>query len=291
MNLDELRSVQNGERRKSGLQSLRESFYAEAGEYVSSLKQQRERAAERADDPFSDPEVKRLSDEIETAEEVIEAIYERRMGKLLKRASLAASEMSADEEGLTAEERELFHDIVERIRTNKTTVLDTVAGELDPDSSDSSGPQPDPAPDPDPASNGGESVSAAEAMGVTTEADGDDESVDPVGSPDLTGGPDRTAVPPEETPGEPTPPEDTAEAATPGADQSSPTSAAGGDTVGTDSAGSTGTDRVTVRITRDVGEIFGVDDRQYDLASEDVVQLPEQNADPLVQRDAAERLD
>jgi DNA replication factor GINS len=50
-------------------------------------------------------------------------------------------------------------------------------------------------------------------------------------------------------------------------------------------------DRATVRITRDVGAIFGVDEREYDLASEDVVSLPVENADPLVQRDAAERLD
>ena len=52
-----------------------------------------------------------------------------------------------------------------------------------------------------------------------------------------------------------------------------------------------GPDRATVRITRDVGAIFGVDEREYELASEDVVSLPVENADPLVQRDAAERID
>jgi DNA replication factor GINS len=46
-----------------------------------------------------------------------------------------------------------------------------------------------------------------------------------------------------------------------------------------------------VRITSDVGEIFGVDQRAYDLTAEDVVTLPEANAGPLVERDAAERLD
>jgi DNA replication factor GINS len=40
-----------------------------------------------------------------------------------------------------------------------------------------------------------------------------------------------------------------------------------------------------------VGQILGIDEREYDLAAEDVVRLPEQNAEPLVQRDAAERLD
>jgi DNA replication factor GINS len=51
------------------------------------------------------------------------------------------------------------------------------------------------------------------------------------------------------------------------------------------------TERTTVRITRDVGAIFGVDEREYDLSSEDVVTLPTANAEPLLQRDAAERID
>jgi DNA replication factor GINS len=50
-------------------------------------------------------------------------------------------------------------------------------------------------------------------------------------------------------------------------------------------------DRSTVKITADVGEIFGVDERAYDLTEDDVVTLPEPNAGPLVDRDAAERLD
>jgi DNA replication factor GINS len=48
---------------------------------------------------------------------------------------------------------------------------------------------------------------------------------------------------------------------------------------------------VTVQITDDVGAIYGVDDREYDLASEDVVTLPSENAQPLVERGAAEKLD
>ncbi|MFB6079294.1 MAG: hypothetical protein ABEJ80_10000, partial [Halarchaeum sp.] len=49
--------------------------------------------------------------------------------------------------------------------------------------------------------------------------------------------------------------------------------------------------RETVRITRDVGEILGVDEREYTLAADDVVTLPSENAEPLLARDAAERLD
>jgi DNA replication factor GINS len=56
-------------------------------------------------------------------------------------------------------------------------------------------------------------------------------------------------------------------------------------------AGGSDTDRVMLHITEDVGRIYGVDEREYDLAAEDVVTLPATNAGPLVERDAAERLE
>ena len=49
--------------------------------------------------------------------------------------------------------------------------------------------------------------------------------------------------------------------------------------------------RTTVRVTRDVGEILGIDERVYRLEADDVVTLPEENAQPLLQREAAERLE
>ncbi|MFC6736804.1 hypothetical protein ACFQEQ_11220 [Halolamina salina] len=38
------------------------------------------------------------------------------------------------------------------------------------------------------------------------------------------------------------------------------------------------------------GRLLGVDDREYELESEDVVSLPADNAEALLQREAAERL-
>ena len=46
-----------------------------------------------------------------------------------------------------------------------------------------------------------------------------------------------------------------------------------------------------MRITRDVGEIFGVDEHVYTLESDDVVTLPAENAAPLLEREAAEKLE
>ena len=349
MNLDELRSAQAKERRKDSLQHLRDSFYDDVAAYVADLRAARDRRAEQVDKPFSDDDVRRLSDEVETAEEVAEALYERRVGKVVKLASFAAAEMSVDADGMTTEERRLFDDLVERIKRNKSNVLDVLSGEAPVSGSDASASGADlepatdgtadearrsaaaaadpnedpapPAPEPGPADavalaeaapdeaapdgTGGEEVAdaLAGAMGGADEEVADALDATPDGAADRSdsspptdgpgaeggattdGGP--TAVPPE-----PAPP------GAPGVDDADaepadePTTGSGPDGDASDSEADAGMgDRATVRITRDVGAIFGVDEREYDLASEDVVSLPVENAEPLVQRNAAERLD
>ncbi len=331
MNLDELRSVQNAERNKGGLQPLRESFYEEVGQYIADLKAERDRAAERADDPWSSPEVKRLTDEIETAEEVVEAIYERRMGKILDRASLAAAEMSADDDGLTAEERAMFSDLVERIRENKRTVLDTLDPGSDADSGTSgdarvsadSGSSPDaarsgqstrddpgpPGPDAPPS----ESSARADPDPVQREDPTPDAAGREDPAPDAGGTADADPGYSSQRSGTPGPSDEgdgltedlspadamgTGSAGDPGAgtaedgaDDSHGAGPGGGSGTGAGTARAGGADRVTVRITSDVGSILGIDDRQYHLEPEDVVELPAANADPLVERDAARKLE
>ncbi|WP_435551368.1 hypothetical protein [Natrinema sp. CGMCC1.2065] len=317
MNLDELRSVQSKERQKDSLQNLRPSFYQEVGEYIADLEAERDRVAEASDDPFSSPEVRRLSDEIETAKDVVEAIYERRMGKLVKQASLAAAGMAADDEGLTAEEADLFDDLVDRIGSNKSRVLDvlegveesTGGGDAAPSNdtsapeprdagperpgSPSSEPAPEPADDAPPAPpeeppagiesgpGGGDSsgVSPADVMG------GDGPPVDDPG--DAGGSPD-TATPPEPSvePDSGAAPEPDPSPSSDGAD-----GAAADSTPDDERASDDDVDRTTVRITDDIGSIYGVDGREYTLSSDDVVELPEQNAAPFVDRGAAERLE
>lgn len=329
MNLDELRSVQSKERQKDSLQNLRPSFYQEVGEYIADLEDERDHAADRAEDPFSSPEVSRLTDEIETAKDVVEAIYERRMGKLVKQASLAAAGMAANDEGLTAEEADLFDDLVDRIGSNKGRVLDVLEGvegaATEPDAVDAAAgsdptatdgpdgresrpgdPSPPgatadetpPAPPEKPAgaeapeagekpgTDDSSGVSPADVMGGegpspdAPEADGGvrSEPADPSNdrpdgpnAPQGAGGSDGTAEPDSA----PTPPNHDADPA-----------------AGTRDDGDTADiDRTTVRITSDIGSILGVDDREYTLTSDDVVTLPEQNAAPLVDREAAERLE
>jgi DNA replication factor GINS len=294
MNVEDLRSVQRTERQKDSLQHLRDSFYCDVADYIAERKAERRRVAAEADDPFSSPAVSRLTDEIETAEEVVESIYERRVGKIVKRATFAAAGMAAEDEGLTSEERDLFDDLVARIERNRETVLDTLdpddAGESDgvdsaggadrtdvpsagvPDRAD-----PDPAPDraPSPSSPPDDVGQAPDPDDLLAEAmGGDGAPADDATAADLSAA-DSDASPDES-------PTDAAATGTPPDDSPTPD---GGATRSAD------TDRTTLRITRDVGEILGVDEREYDLASEDVVTLPTPNAEPLLERDAAERLD
>jgi DNA replication factor GINS len=361
MNLDELRSAQAKERRKDSLQHLRDAFYDDVAAYVADLRAARDRRAEQVANPFSDDDVRRMSDEIETAEEVAEALYERRVGKVVKLASFAAADMSVETEGLTTQERALFDDLVARIRENKSTVLAALAGQEPPTSPDGSptasaadgpdeeatgadapatrddatGPRAadEPPVDASPADGQSDPDVLAGAMGGESPASPSRESSepdagdDPAGPTDSEENADRTptdrpasatadggATPVEPGPAPPgagdagdAPPADGASVDDSSVDDSSadastspPTDApAESDAAADRSAvseadrpdGAADVDRETVRITRDVGSIFGVDEREYDLASEDVVTLPAENAEPLVRRDAAERIE
>ena len=387
MNLDELRSAQSKERRKDSLQHLRDSFYDDVAAYVSDLRAARDRRAEQVEKPFSDDDVRRMSDEVETAEEVAEALYERRVGKVVKLASFAAADMSVDTDGMTTEERQLFDDLVDRISTNKSRVLDVLAGDAPPSPTTGTTPSDQPSPasttpsdQPDPAnvettSGGDKTRPTAEetqpppsetnpvadetnpvadetnpvadetsaltgAMGgadndiedpldAATQVDrSETETASPVDDvpPDLAGeveaatqsetpttdggstaaapGTHRpetpetgdasashpgtasgTDIPNANTPDADAPDTGAPETNTP--DTDTPAAGASADATDETAVGN----RTTVRITRDVGAIFGVDEREYDLTSEDVVSLPAANAEPLVQRDAAEKLD
>ncbi|MBV0922715.1 hypothetical protein KTS45_00740 [Halomicroarcula limicola] len=315
MNLDELQSVQSRERQTDQLQQLRSTFYEEAGTFVAQLREERDRAADRADDPFDSPEVNRLTDDIKTAEQTVEAIYERRIGKIVKMASLAAADMPTEDDGLTQEEEHLFESMVDSIESNREHVLDVIAGDApagavggdSPATDDADGeptatadqsgertadPAPDQMPDavPDPTEQDGEtkqkgtSVDAADVMGGGDGQPSDD-------------GNERTETqtpspPPERDPDRPSGEAAAALGDDDGTGSSPPTGDDNAD-VSTETDGATTDDveRKTVRITDDVGEIFGVDQREYDLSTDDVVTLPADNADPLVERDAAEPLE
>ena len=344
MDLDELQSVRDRERQTDKLQQLRESFYADAGEFIQQLRRERDRAAERADDPFDAPEVNRLTDEINTAEGTVEAIFERRIGKIVKAASLAAADQPMDAEGMTAEETVLFEDLVDDIVATRHRVFDTLDGETTEGGTDGRS-------DPSPVRSAGDAGSATEAdTAAASPADGEagtepgrnvgtEPDQGPAGVPDTepepesvsgdanpgadgvaaadlmggeaggtaagTGGEPESDTAPESGPRAGADPGAGREPAASGAEEvravagaADPETADPSDRDGGAGDGDApvrkdgGTiARETVRITDDVGEIFGVDEREYDLVTDDVVQLPAENARPLVERGAAERLE
>ena len=309
MNLDELQSVRDRERQTDKLQQLRESFYADAGSFIQQLRDERDRAAERADNPYDAPEVQQLTDEINTAEQTVENIYEKRVGKLVKAASFAAADLPAEVDGMTAEEQDLFDTLVENIKGNREHVLDVLAGEAVPtdtpatqstaheQSAEQQAPEEPSAgtPSPDQSPADPTEVSAADVMGAGEQ--------DHPPAPGLGGE--------EEDPYDQSPPEQASEESPPiRNDGGTPAQAAETSTGGrhdgpastddsvteadsSDQAGSSaetaGVERETVRITDDVGTFVGFDDREYDLSTNDVVQLPATNVGPLLEQGAAEQ--
>ena len=324
MNLDELQSAQSRERQTDSLQQLRGSFYKEAGRFIQQLREEREQVAERADDPFDAPDVQRLTNEIKTAEQTVEAIYERRIGKLVKQASLEAAGMTADAEGLTTEEQEAFDRLVATIEENREHVLSVLANNQDANAEttteDSDGAvhkpnttTPDSRSNPDSNTNANstrdeaeQSASSSEttepetsnpADSVETQDTGD--ASQNVGVADVMGDgggafaqESSQSVPPD------VPLEDEPQNVSVHQSDTTDTGDRNGD-VGTgdsnsnnDTGGDTHSqvDRATVKITRDVGKILCVDEREYDLSEDDVIELPETNVGPLLEHDAAERL-
>lgn len=241
MDLSKLQAVQSKERQKDDLQQLPAEFYEEAGELAQSLREEREALSERVDDPFSNPEIQELTDSISMVEKIVTAIHERRMGKIVKAASLAAAGMTTEADGLTTEEQELFDNLISELETSRETVLSNL---------DASPPSQSPVTEP-------EKDTQPEPPSQVHEPENEPESKNELES----NSPETKQV--DETPA-PVP------------------------NVTTES---NGIPRQRVQVLADVGEILGVDEREYQLEEHDIVSLPEANAEALISKDAATVLD
>lgn len=270
MNLSEIQAAHQKERQKDDLQHLDNGFYEQVSVYLEDLYAERDRVAEQASDPFSSDEVQRLTDTIETVEETVEAMYERRTGKIVKKASFAAAGMAVDPDGTTKEERQLFESLVEELESNRGTVLSVLEGEhLDEED------------EPVSQSMSGETQATAQGGSpVKASTDGGAATVD-------TGGGDNGLLTDAMNSGE-SPASSTSVGADSGGSAAQADESASDEGVG---EGEPDVPRQTVHITTDVGEIFGVDEREYDLREDDIVTLPDANAEVLLEKGAAEALD
>lgn len=204
MDLEALREAQSRERQAKGLRELSDSFYRDAARYIQGLREERD----GVDDPYGE-EAQQLNDALQSARQVAESIYERRVSKVVKLAALSANGVDVEEAGMTREERRMYDNIVEEIQRNHELVVGEVLG--------------------------------------TENGSADDET--PADSEPVT----------ESDPGS--------------------------------EAGDEDDDYTTVRVTESLPEFVGVDGREYSLEEEDVAVIPEENAQVLVEKDAAVEID
>tara|TARA_B100000809_G_C15082582_1_gene510185 strand:+ start:592 stop:1236 length:645 start_codon:yes stop_codon:yes gene_type:complete len=129
MNLEDLREIQIEERTRSDLQPLLDSFYTDVSKYIQDLRVERENILEGSVDAVDAKTVRRIEDEIKTVGEVIEAIYDRRVGKILKGASLTAAGLGKRDGSLAGVEVELFRNLVELLQKNRIKILEQISSE------------------------------------------------------------------------------------------------------------------------------------------------------------------
>lgn len=123
MDLDRLREAQSRERGSQSLQPLEDSFYSDAAEFVA----EKERERDSLEDPSS-AEAQRLNDVVVSARRFAEAVYERRVGKIVNMASLAANGTDVDHGKLTEEEQQLFEEVEAAIAEHGERVVDVLEG-------------------------------------------------------------------------------------------------------------------------------------------------------------------
>ena len=129
MNLEDLREIQIEERTRSDLQPLLDSFYVDVSEYLQNLRVEKENILQEDVDSVDAKTIRRIDDEIKTVVGVVEAIYDRRVGKILKGASLTAAGLGERDGSLAGEEVGLFRDLVELLQNNRNEILQRVSSE------------------------------------------------------------------------------------------------------------------------------------------------------------------
>jgi|GEM_PF-1386476 DNA replication initiation complex subunit (GINS family) len=128
MNLEELRQIQIEERTRGDLQPLLRSFYKDVAEYIKDLQIEREDVLKNPVQG-SNKVNRRLEDEIKSVKEVVEIIYGRRVGKMLKVASLAAVGLRDEDISMSEEEEILFKNLVRLLRENRNVILKITSGD------------------------------------------------------------------------------------------------------------------------------------------------------------------
>lgn len=108
--------------RKSKLVPLGSDFYEKVAGQLRELEEEKSRIEDISGSKYAI-----IDDELRTARKSIENIIERRIGKIIKEASLhASSKQKADIDSMTAEERGLYNKLLELMMEWRGALLDKV---------------------------------------------------------------------------------------------------------------------------------------------------------------------
>lgn len=110
--------------RKSKLVPLENDFYEKAARHIHELEDEKS----RIEDIYS-TKYAIIEDEIKTARKSLENIIERRMGKIIKEASLRASSKQKEKQdidSMTQEERDFYNRLLELMTQWRSELLDKV---------------------------------------------------------------------------------------------------------------------------------------------------------------------
>lgn len=108
--------------RKSKLVPLGSDFYEKVARQLRELEEEKSRIEDISGSKYAI-----IDDELRTARKSIENIIERRIGKIIKEASLhASSKQKADIDSMTPEERGLYNKLLELMTEWRSALLDKV---------------------------------------------------------------------------------------------------------------------------------------------------------------------
>ncbi len=118
MNLDDLRLIQVKERRSEVLQELERDFYGQVRIYIQALETDKNKVEA--------PQAMKIDDELRSVRRVIADLFDRRIGKIVKMASLKAGGSQESLKGATPEELDLFEQLTALISRSRADILDPV---------------------------------------------------------------------------------------------------------------------------------------------------------------------
>lgn len=302
MEIRDIRAALQTERKQSELQDLPDDFYENVNELLEELHGKRDALVEDSADPFSDDEIQQVTDKIETVQDNVESLYQRRSGKIVKKASFTAAEINEGIDGVTTEEKEIFDSLVTELKNGQQKVFNTVnPGTTDTEQTANQQAenttettktvqtnQEEPAQPEEALLNASEDTAGESG----SDADEEKKPSNTLSSEANASEDGETATESEEN--------DTVKQNSWKAESKSTDEDSNSENEGTEKDGSAIEDfgentpvdveRITVRIKDEVGEIMGVDNREYDLTEEDVVTLPETNAEALINKNAATKI-